>query len=204
MAEKEKIIAQDVDECLFNSVKKHRQILTALGPNLGWTNLPTYRQICAAGGTHGAYKKYPGYWQLNKEMRDDPNFNSKLEIMGGALESMLFLQSMLGIYLTTRPEHLTKTTEEQLEEAGFPKREVVCRPRIIPLDQTTKWKLDVLGQLAGEKTAVMIDDSVSLYNAILKKNDPRIEAILFAGPLTPKGKGKTWKQIRNQLTASIG
>ncbi|MDH5532826.1 MAG: hypothetical protein OEX81_00165 [Candidatus Pacebacteria bacterium] len=196
---KEIIIAQDIDECLFNSVKKHYQELTKIGKKLGWTNLPTYEEVCLLGGTHGAYGKQTGYWEINEEMRNSSEFNQGLEPIEGSLEALTLLQSMLGIYLTTRPENLTLITEEELDEAGFPKREVVCRPKSIPLEHTTEWKLDVLRYLAQEKTATMIDDSMSLHNAILKANDPRIETVLFQGPMTPKGKGKTWKKIREEL-----
>ena len=65
-----RIIAQDVDECLFNSVKKHVRILNDRYGRMG-LQVPTYEQVLSAGGTHGAYKDYPDYWKINEFMRDD-------------------------------------------------------------------------------------------------------------------------------------
>lgn len=194
-------IAQDVDECIFNSVKKHNIELNALYQGEGIAELPTYAEVCDAGGTHGAYANYPNYWEINEEMRNAEWFNRGQELIPGARSALNLLEGMLAIYLTTRPETLTEVTREELLENGLPDREVVCRPLAIPLKHTSEWKLDVLRSLVKQGgKAIMIDDSKSMNTTIKENGDPQIESILFAGPMTAKGNGEqNWKQIVRKL-----
>jgi len=196
------VIASDVDEVLVNSAKKHHRILIEEGKKRDWSNVPSYEEMLALGGTHQAFAQYPGYWELNEAMRNNPDFNRGLELIPGALEVSNFLGSILFIYLTTREEHLARVTHEELVNNGFPDVPVICRPKGIPLKDTSSWKLDVLRGVAEAtgKKVNMIDDSISLHGVIKAAEDPRLGTILFAGPITPRGNGeKTWPQIKQML-----
>jgi hypothetical protein len=211
MSPEKLLIAQDIDECLFNSVKRHHARLTIIGEQLGWTNLPTYEQVCALGGTHGAYGEQPGYWEINRVMTESDSFNAGLEVIEGSLETLQLLAPMMGAYLTTRSEKVQKRSKYEISDHGFPletggpkSREIklICRPENIPVSQTTEWKTWMLSQLAMEFQAqmLMIDDSANLHAHLnrAKKNGSRgqLDTVLYAGPMTPKGNGeKTWEEI---------
>lgn len=195
-------IVQDVDECLFNSVAKHQIETPKKAKELGYDwpdELPTYEQVCAAGGTNKAYGHLPGYPQINEFLRNDHSFNSNQELIPGALEALTLLESQFFIYLTTRPEHLAQLTIEELRAAGFPEREVITRPEYVPIEKTAEWKLEVLKELLAKtgKPKVMIDDSPSMYKVITASEHENIRGILHAGPNTPKnGIDMTWKEIQ--------
>lgn len=195
-----KYLSLDVDETIFNSVYKHWQWLTAEGKRRGWKKLPSYKDVLHAGGTHKAYGHFDGYWELNEEMRNSPDFNRNLQEIPGAKKAIRFLQAMVGLYLTTRPESLAYITKEELDRKGFPDRQVIARPEHVPLENTSEWKLAILQQLSQEWQAkmIMIDDSMSMHNAIHALGEPLVATILFAGPMTPKGNGElSWDKIPN-------
>ena len=189
-------IITDIDEVLFNSVKKHVAELAKAGEVLGWQSMPTYEQVCSLGGTHKAYAGYPEYEALNGQMTANYEFNQGLEIIEGAKEGLTALQNKLQFYLTTRPQTVEEITKEELKRAGFPEKPVVCRPENIDRRQTTDWKKTILEQQGDD--IVMIDDSVSLHEAL--KGTP-VQSILFAGPITPRGNGEmSWEQIIGKLS----
>jgi hypothetical protein len=196
-------IAQDVDECIFNSVAKHTRLLNARYSQLG-LSVPSYEQVLQAGGTHGAYKDYPDYWAVNAFMRDDEDFNRGQDLIPGAKTALNALKGLLAIYLTTRPESLARVTHEELLNRGLPDREVVCRPNSVPLEHTAQFKADILSQLAGtDGVAVMIDDSSSTHKYLKGVDNPQIETVLYAGPMTPRGNGeKSWRQIVQMMGAN--
>lgn len=195
-------IVQDCDECLVNSVQRHWEMLSLVGPKFfGWSSqdLPTYEQICERGGTHKAYAHFgESYTFLNEQMRFNPNFNARLPEIHGAKEALRKLAPGLLAYLTTRPKSLEKMTKKELSRARFPQREVIARPEHIPLEQTSAWKLEELERLVKKhkKTMVMVDDSLSMHNAIVAASHPMIHSILFKGPITPKHeRALDWNQI---------
>ena len=193
-----KYLSLDVDETIFNSVYKHWQWLTAEGKRRGWGKLPSYEDVLRAGGTHKAYGHFSGYWELNEQMRNSVDFNRDLKEISGAKKAIGLLQAIVGLYLTTRPESLAMVTKEELDKKGFPDRQVIARPEHVPLEKTTNWKLSVLQQLVQEWQAklIMVDDSVSMHQAIRSLGEPLVATILFAGPMTPKGNGELgWNKI---------
>lgn len=202
-------IAQDIDECLFNSVKQHvkftPQIANVL--ELGWSvdDLPTYEQVCNLGGTHKAYANFPGYYEINDFLRVNPQFNTHLAEIEGAKDTIVALQELelFDFYLTTRPASLAQATFEQLVEAGFPKSEVIARPDAVPLSQTSAWKHTVLSQKLQEtgRKKIMIDDSLSMRGYIKSASERGIQGVLFDGPLTPKDNGAmNWAEILELLS----
>lgn len=201
--EREPVIVLDIDETLFDSIKKHHQELTKLGQQKGEINLPTFQDVLRAGGTHSAYKKFTWYLEANGEMRNSTEFNSDLEPMEGAQEAVKSFERTLQGYLTTRPEKLAKLSRKELIKNGFPDREIIARPKGIPLDQTTQWKIGVLKEIAKEgNKAIMIDDSLSLHRAILSLSHPLITSLLFKGPITPDHpNAKTWSEIVELLNS---
>jgi phosphoglycolate phosphatase-like HAD superfamily hydrolase len=204
MLHKEKALVLDIDETLFNSVKKHVDILNRIGERFGCKNLPTYQEVLAAGGTHNAYAHFSWYRDMNERMRNASWFNKNLEVIEEALEAMTYVGAMVAFYLTTRPARLANVTYDELVRNGFPDREVICRPPQIPLEHTTPWKLDVLEKyIQGKpKQAIMVDDSHSLHKAIKQRKNPQLATLLYAGPMTPRGNGEvTWPQIRLLLGA---
>lgn len=195
-------MALDVDETLFNSVSKHVRILTEIGKRFGWKNLPTYEEVLSAGGTHKAYGHYPHYMEVNEMMRNAEWFNRDLEVIDEALNAMFYADAMVSFYLTTRPDSLTAVTYEELIKHGFPDREVICRPGSVPLEKTTEWKLSVLEDRAKNEQArmVMVDDSVSLHEAIKKRKTQRVGTLLYAGPMTPRGNGEVaWPEVLKKV-----
>ncbi len=195
-------MALDVDETLFNSVSKHVEILTTAGRKFGWKNLPTYEDVLRAGGTHKAYGHFPGYWEVNELMRNAEWFNRDLEIIESALDALVYAGAMVAVYLTTRPESLSTVTHQELVKHGFPDRPVICRPDSVPLEKTTEWKLAVLEDLSRSQQArmVMIDDSVSLHDAIKKRRHSGVGTLLYAGPMTPRGNGEVeWPEIPKRV-----
>lgn len=208
MAERLKGTVHDVDECLFNSVDKHVKVLTKHGQQQGWQNLPSRQQVYALGGTHAAYGHYPGYQEKNAAMIADPDFNRGLETISGATQAMNCLAANVLIYLTARPEKLAELTREELLTAGFPDREVIARPATVSVENVTAWKVDVLQQLASQyvsllrrhSSLVMIDDSAGLHEVLIRLRDPRIESLLFKGPITPhRPAALTWAEIVKRI-----
>jgi hypothetical protein len=194
---KDTFIVSDIDETLVNSVEKHVTVLNKHYAGLGF-EVPNYDQVCSVGSTHLAYKHLPEYKILNEQMRNDSEFNSGLALIDGALEGLTALESILFFYLTTRPETMQKTTEQELADLGFPNREVVTRPKNIPLKYTSEWKIDVLDQASQQAQAimVMIDDSLSLHHQILRIKNEYVRSILFDGPVTPPhANKKNWNEI---------
>ena len=189
-------IVSDVDEILFDAATKHANQLYQYALDHDWDFPVPPKRFFELGGSHASYGNIDEYWDLNEFMINDPEFNSNLELIPGAVDALNFLAPHLLFYLTTRPESLTRLTEEEIEKNGFPKREVIARPKAISIKNTTEWKLDILTQIAKEKCLVMIDDSYSLREAILKANDPNIYSILFKGLITPEHPfSMDWKQI---------
>ena len=189
-------VVSDVDEILFDAATKHAKQLYQYALDNGWDSPVPPEDFFKKGGSHASYGHVTEYWALNEFMINDPEFNSDLELIPGAVDALNFLAPHLLVYLTTRPESLTRLTEEELEKNGFPKREVIARPKAISIKNTTEWKLDVLTQLAKEKYLLMIDDSYSLFKAILKAHNNNLGPILFRGLITPPHSyAKDWKQI---------
>lgn len=196
------IIVSDVDQVIFDCVRRHYEWLTEHGQQNGWKDLPSFEDVLQKGGTHGSYGHYEGYWEKNTEMLADPDFNTDLEPIDRALEALELLQSSLALYLTTRPEDIQDLTQAELKKYGFPEKPVLARPIDIPLADTTPWKMSVLIEMAKEVDAIiiMIDDSLSLHQALNELNHPQIKSILFDGTITPKGNGEQhWPEIIDAL-----
>lgn len=189
-------IACDIDEVNLDAATKHAEQLYDYAKKHGWNSPVPPKKFFELGGSHASYGDIDEYWDRNEFMINDPEFNSNLEPIPDAVESLNFLAPHLLLYLTTRPESLISLTEEELEKNGFPKREVVARPAAISIKNTTPWKLDILTQLAKEKSMVMIDDSYSLHEAILRAQNPNISSILFKGLITPEHPfSMDWREI---------
>ena len=200
MRHKEALLAvSDVDDILFKSAEKHDEYLRFLAEFFGWDNIPKSSVFFSKGGSHAAYGHIKSYWRLNERMVASPEFNKDLDLVDGSVEALNMLASNLLLYLTTRPESLKNQTQQELEKACFPTREVIARPEKINILNTTPWKLGVLKELAQENQGskiVMIDDSLSLHNAIKNLSNPRIETVLFAGSITPDHPdAKDWSEI---------
>lgn len=186
-----------------------------IGEQLGWTNLPTYEQVCILGGSHYAYGENPEYWEINKTMTESDTFNLGLEVIESSLETIQLLAPIMGAYLTTRSEKVYTVTQYELSDNNFPletggpnSREIkiICRPENIPVSQTTDWKTWILAQLTHHFHAqmMMIDDSINLHRhlnkAKLNGSTGILDTILYAGPMTPKGNGEmTWEEIASMM-----
>jgi hypothetical protein len=201
-------IAQDVDECLVNSVPKHALMTPVVARKMGYTSLaqvhPSYEDMMTSGGSHKVFGHLEGYAQVNEFLRNDPDFNRGLKPLPGAIDALNLLQRNLSVYLTTRPAHLARLTLEELVENGFPERRVITRPNDVPVDRTSEWKVWMLGELsrADGLAKVMIDDSAKMHTAIKDKRSPKIRGILYDGPITPRGMGLSWEEIADLLLAT--
>jgi hypothetical protein len=206
----EKLIAQDVDECIFNSVDKHYATYKAIAEQRNNVIVPSLEDVIRMGGTHAYFGQFDWYEELNKHNRNDEGFNRGQEQINGSLEALTFLQSQLAVYLTTRPQQLERVTKEELDAHGYPDRRVICRPKEVNFKKTTEWKTWMLAQLAKQFQAqmLMIDDSVNLHQHLnhAKMNGSKglLDTILFAGPMTPKGNGEmSWEQIMLAMSGDV-
>lgn len=196
-------IVSDVDEVEVDSIEKHVKWLTDIGKKYGWINLPTLQEVMMMGGTHAAYSDYPGYWDVNRQMRDDPIFNSDLPVNTETLRYYRSHEAELMAHLTTRSAHLANHTRHELIRAGYPDRPVLGRPDYADIKFTARWKHDMLRTLAVNAVTpiVLIDDSASTVDYVNEQPTHReIIALLFAGPITPKrADALTWPQLRTRL-----
>jgi len=201
-----RLIAQDVDECIFNSVDKHYAIYKAMTERKEHIIVPPLEEVIRLGGTHAFFGQFDWYKKINYKNRNDEQFNRSQERITGSLEALQLMDSMLAVYLTTRPESLLRVTKEELDKNGYPDKQVICRPKEVDFINTTEWKTWMLSQLAREFQAqmIMIDDSLNLHNhlnrAKLNGSKGLLDTVLFAGPMTPKGNGEmTWEQITQMM-----
>ncbi|NCN87435.1 MAG: hypothetical protein GW941_00915 [Candidatus Pacebacteria bacterium] len=203
----EKLIAQDVDECIFNSLDKHYAMYKAVAEERNNILVPSLEEVIRLGGTHVYFGQFDWYEEMNRQNRNDEGFNRNQESIPGSLEALTFLDSQLAVYLTTRPESLKLVTKEELDKKGYPDKRVICRPPEVDFRRTTEWKTWMLAQLAKEfqTQMLMIDDSVHLHShlnrAKLNGSKGLLDTILFAGPMTPRGNGElSWEQITHALS----
>ncbi|MDH5532812.1 MAG: hypothetical protein OEX81_00095 [Candidatus Pacebacteria bacterium] len=202
MFTEKKLIAQDVDECIFNSVDKHYLHYKKEAETREGIVVPSLEEVIRLGGTHAFFGQFEWYAQMNKDNRNDEKFNRGQERIDGSLEALTLLESQLAVYLTTRPESLLRVTQEELDKYGYPDRQVICRPKEVNFKKTTEWKTWMLAQLAMQFQAqmLMVDDSINLHqhlnHAKLNGSKGLLDTILYAGPMTPKGNGEmTWEEI---------
>lgn len=178
-----------------------------MGLNWPKEELPSYEQVCLLGGTHKAYGEFSEYWAINEFLRTNAHFNTHLDEIPGAKEALLILQELEmfgGVYLTTRPISMAQSTLEQLVTLGFPRGEIIARPDSVPLEKTSEWKVQVLKERVEEngRPNLMIDDSLSMRNAIVDARHKFIKGVLHDGPITPKGNGEmNWVEITDLLTS---
>lgn len=199
----------DVDETIFNSVEQHWRYLTQLLPAFfQWDKerMPSYDAVCLANGTHGAYKaamphpgSYDDYLFLNQCMRFNVAFNSGQKMIEGAKEALEALAPQVLLYFTTRPESIAELTRRELIEHGFPDREVIARPDVVPFDKTSMWKILHLACLSHlhKCPVTMVDDSITTHRMIEALRMPHIQSLLVKGPMTPKSHvdAMDWDQI---------
>lgn len=199
-------LVSDIDETLLNSAIKHAGETKRLGVLLGFPQFSeinlTPEEIVGLGGAKNVFGELEGYLEVNRFLMNDPEFNRGLEPIDGAVEALNFFESSLAFYLTTRPKHLTTLTAQELENAGFPDRPVIARPDSVPVEQTAKWKLWTLTEIArNEGRTLMIDDSQNLKNTLDRKNLSNVHGILYKGPITENvPNALTWEQITKLLT----
>jgi hypothetical protein len=202
-------IVQDVDECLVNSVPKHAIATPLIARRMGYDQLAatqyTPEELGKLGGSSGGFNNIPGYKVVNHFLRHDPNFNRGLEPIPGAQETITSLENRIAAILTTRPEHLTELTRDELSSLGYPELPIITRPRSVCVEHTAEWKYQQLLKLseADGKAKLMIDDSHSTVKYIMEKNNPKIKALLYDGPMTKDGLGaSSWKEIEVMLHAT--
>lgn len=199
----------DIDECLVNSVEKHFRLLKQWAKEHGHSEVAslTYSKFCAGGGTKQFEALWPEYHEYCEFTRQDPNFNRGLIEVPGSRAAQQSLASEAHAYLTTRPEDVTTLThEEVIVLLNFLNLKIVARPNTVPISQTTPWKLSMLEEMVQRTGSpkIMLDDQVSMYEAIVQNRNPWIAGILIKGDRTPDDRGAlSWRDVPNAVRSII-
>ncbi|MDR0463070.1 MAG: hypothetical protein LBG64_02530 [Pseudomonadales bacterium] len=220
----------DLDEVIFNPMARHiqryndffaaqRQRLADLsnpasdefGYLLEIPQEPTFEEVCAVGGTHAAYAVYGDHYKkLNEEARNDLEFNRGLDFIDDNISGYAHaIKNLAPFYaaLTTRPESIQELTEKEVGRVSLDiVLPVITRPTDIHIAQTHIWKFNVLMALAelSNKTIIMLDDQLDLFNLIQEENHPLIKGILFAGPITkPHEEATSWPNLEKKVRSMV-
>jgi hypothetical protein len=199
------ILVFDIDECLVNSVEKHYRLLKQWARENGHAEVESlsYDEFCAGGGTKHFENIWPDYNAYCESNRKDANFNRGLVEVPGSRNAQRLLDSEAHAYLTTRPEEMIDLTYEELVLIlNFLDLKIIARPSDVPITQTTEWKLSKLQEMV-ENTGtpkIMLDDQVSMHDAVKSAHNPWIESILIKGDRTPEGHGALrWQEVPSEV-----
>lgn len=182
----------DIDETLLNPLARWTQ---KINERFGWSiEVP---QVEVAGGFDNLLKDHPDYATFSEFadfLRADPEMNSGLDTIDGALDALTSLCGLPRVrivcYLTTRPVQVAAATAADLRRAGFPEAPVVARPEGVDRAHTVEWKVSELEQIAKTESGriVVIDDNLALGRRLYERNRHEsttpIVSIVFLGPLT--------------------
>lgn len=135
--------ACDIDDVLADSWEGWRRVLNKLArTDFSSEEIASY----------GFIQSVPG-WQevleieaVMEHFRSDPDFNQKLSPIEGAVEGLNRLTEVASLvfYLTKRPITIQQETEKWLQDYGFPRAPVICRPSEIPYEMGDLWKAEVI------------------------------------------------------------
>ncbi|GLY02793.1 MULTISPECIES: hypothetical protein [Actinoplanes] len=181
----------DIDETLLNPLPRWAE---RVNRRFGWDIASS--QVEPAGGWDNylaAHPDYPAFSVFADTLRADPEFNSGLDPIDGAVEALTSLGDLPGVrvgcYLTTRPAPVAAATAADLRRLGFPVAPVVARPESVDRARTVDWKTGELERLltTGPGQVIVIDDNLALGRRLCERNAHAatpIVGIVFLGPLT--------------------
>jgi len=181
----------DVDETLLNPLPRWAE---RVNDRFGWD--VDLSQVELAGGWDNLLAEHPDYDAFSTFadfLRADPEFNTGLDPIAGALDAMGVLCGLprvrIGCYLTTRPFRVADATGADLRRLGFPSAPVIARPDGVDRADTVEWKVGELEHLLKSEPGevVIIDDNLGLGRRLCERNEhasKAIVSIVFLGPLT--------------------
>lgn len=194
----------DIDETLEDSTRRWNDELNAVFySQMGLLAAPiVYEEMVAKGGTNGSFGQHPDippeiYLEVTQQRLRSEQFNSGLPLVDPVVPTILqqlHQTTPAGMYLTARPDAITKVTQRELLQKRFPTAPVIARPDQVSEEDVSAWKYAQLLAIAAQSRThlVMIDDSVSLADYIASRKervDPsspehRIHALVYKGVRT--------------------
>jgi len=88
--------------------------------------------------------------QWMHERRECAETASELPTIAGAVECVREIDQRVApvlVYITVRPDSLAQVTARWLEQKGFAKASLICRPAHIPFEEGNRWKAALLKRM---------------------------------------------------------